>query len=107
MGKLENIIARNQAPKRMPEKVLVSMFIGIVVLLILALAVFTDLGMPPGYVERGSGAAPGSGDHAGSSETRAPGKRVDGVRLGASPRRAAPPSSPTAQPASSTTPPGK
>jgi len=90
MGKLDNIIARNRGSKRMPEKVLASMFIGIVVLLILALAVFTDLGMPPGYVESGSGAGAGSGDRAGTSAAHSTGKRIDGVLLVA-PKRAAPP----------------
>lgn len=64
-----------------------SMALGAVVLVILALAVFTDLGLPPEMRD-----APGARDHAvpaasgsgGSAAAPAPGRarRVDGVLLG-------------------------
>jgi hypothetical protein len=78
VGRLDNIIARNRRPNRLQERVIVSTLLGIVVLLIIALAVFTDLGMPPGA------------DNAGGSIERAPaaphdGKHADGILL----RRAA------------------
>ena len=47
MGRLENIIARSQRGNRPREPVVVSIFFGIVVLLILGLMVFTDLGRSP------------------------------------------------------------
>ena len=47
MGRLENIIARNRRAGRPPERVVVMIGIGLFVLLILVLAVFTDLGTPP------------------------------------------------------------
>lgn len=46
MGRLENIIARNRRAGRPPERVVVMIGIGLFVLLILVLAVFTDLGVP-------------------------------------------------------------
>ena len=47
MGRLENIIARNQRPNRPRERLVVSLSFGAIVLLILALMLFTDLGLPP------------------------------------------------------------
>ena len=47
MGRLENIVARNRRGQRPPERVVVMIGIGLFVLLILVLAVFTDLGTPP------------------------------------------------------------
>ena len=47
MGRLDNIIARNRRPNRLHERLTVSLVLGAIVLLILALAVFTDLGLPP------------------------------------------------------------
>lgn len=47
MGRLDNIIARNRRPKRLQERVIVSTLFGLIVLLVIALAVFTDLGLPP------------------------------------------------------------
>ena len=46
MSRLDNIISRNK-PSRPKEKTVVSLVIGFAILLILALAVFTDLGRPP------------------------------------------------------------
>src|SRR5690349_15388226 len=46
MGRLDNIIARNRRPPRQ-ERVIVSMLLGAIVLLVIVLAVFTDLGLPP------------------------------------------------------------
>ena|GEM_PF-3423335 len=47
MGRLENIIARNQRPNQMRERMVVSLGFGAIVLLILGLMVFTDLGKSP------------------------------------------------------------
>jgi hypothetical protein len=47
VGRLDNIIARNRRPARLQERVIVSMLLGAIVLLVIVLAVFTDLGLPP------------------------------------------------------------
>jgi len=47
VGRLENIIARNQRPNQMRERMVVSLGFGAIVLLILGLMVFTDLGKSP------------------------------------------------------------
>ena len=57
MGRLENIIARNQRRSRPRERLVVSLVFGAVVLLILALMMFTDLGLPAGAA-RTSGPPP-------------------------------------------------
>jgi len=76
MGRLDNIIARNRRPARLQERVVVSIVMGAVVLVILVLAVFTDLGLPPGAASE----RPADG---GSAPVAAPqrGQRVDGVLL--------------------------
>jgi hypothetical protein len=81
LGRLENIIARNQPGRRPREKVVVSIVFGAIVLLILALMVFTDLGLPPDDPadDRAPVVAP-SHD-----------KRVDGVHLWKQPTRPAAP----------------
>src|SRR5262245_51796413 len=76
VGRLENIIARNRRPKRMPERVIASMVMGAIVLLIILLAVFTDLGVPPGAGDTRSG--PG-GQPPAATPRPADGKRVDGI----------------------------
>jgi len=48
VGRLENIIARNKPSMRPRERTLVSLVVGFIILLILGLAVFTDLGTPGG-----------------------------------------------------------
>jgi hypothetical protein len=80
VGRLDNIIARNRRPNRMHERMVVSLVFGAIVLLILALAVFTDLGAPP--------EPPGA---QGAPRAPAPdrGKRVDGVLLRAPPAKPA------------------
>jgi hypothetical protein len=75
MGRLENIIARNQRPNRPRERLVVSLVFGGIVLLILALMVFTDLGLPPGAPTSGT-AAP-----AAAAPRARDGKHVDGVFL--------------------------
>lgn len=84
VGRLENIIARNRRPNQLRERVIVSIVFGAIVLLIIALAVFTDLGLPSEMRDargaRGTQAAP---DRAGDSAGH--GKRVDGVLLRATP----------------------
>jgi hypothetical protein len=46
VGRLDNIIQRNKRGGRPRERTIVSLGIGLIVLLILFLAVFTDLGRP-------------------------------------------------------------
>lgn len=60
MSRLDNIIERNRQ-KRPREKTVVSLVIGFTILLILALAVFTDLGRPPMAEQKP--APPASHDH--------------------------------------------
>ena len=93
MGRLENIIARNRRPNQLRERMIVSLVFGAIVLLIIALAVFTDLGLPPEMRDargaRGTQAAPDSAaDRAGDSagQNAGQGKRVDGVLLRAAPK---------------------
>jgi hypothetical protein len=95
VGRLDNIIARNRRPNRLHERLIVSMVFGLIVLVIIALAVFTDLGVPPDAGDaRGRSGEPGGPDRqAGSSAPGAPaadrGKRVDGVLLRVPPARPA------------------
>jgi len=82
VGRLDNIIARNRGRDRWNERLTTSLVLGAIVLLILALAVFTDLGVPP---EAATDAAPGArpGDPAAGPHGPPPAdhKRVDGVLL--------------------------
>lgn len=87
MGRLDNIIARNRRGNRPRERVVVSLMFGGIVLLILALMVFTDLGLPPGAPPPGA-AAPGAAAPARRD------KHVDGVWL-----RKQPTARPAARPA--------
>jgi len=75
MGRLENIVARNRRPSRMNERLIVSTVIGAIVLLIIALAVFTDLGRPPEARDARDAPAPLAPAAPGH------GKRVDGILL--------------------------
>ena len=85
MGRLENIIARNRRPNQLRERVIVSLVFGVVVLLIIALAVFTDLGLPPEMRGvRGARGTPAAPESAGERADH--GKRVDGVLLRAAPK---------------------
>ena len=88
MGRLENIIARNQRPRGSRERVYVSIGFGVVILVILALMVFTDLGTPP--IPAGAARPPAAG-----SAPAPRGQRVDGVLL-RSPRPARPAPAPPA-----------
>ena len=47
MGRLEDIIARNRRDGRPSEKTLAGAAIGVFILIILGMMVFTDLGKPP------------------------------------------------------------
>lgn len=77
MGRLENIIARNQRPNRPRERLVVSLSFGAIVLLILALMIFTDLGLPPDASRAGASApAP-----ARTAPRAHDGKHVDGIYL--------------------------
>ena len=75
MGRLENIIARNQGRNRPRERLVVSLVFGAIVLLILGLMVFTDLGLPPGAPHEGQAAPVRTGPRPRD------GKHVDGVLL--------------------------
>jgi len=93
VGRLDNIIARNRRPNRLHERLTVSLVLGAIVLLILALAVFTDLGLPPETRER---AGEPAGEQSGSGAHGTPGapaadhdKRVDGVLLRVPPAKPA------------------
>jgi cell division protein FtsN len=77
MGRLENIIARNQRPRGSRERLYVSVGFGVTILVILALMVFTDLGKPP--VPARSAKPPAAGPAAPVPAPR--GQRVDGVLL--------------------------
>jgi len=90
VGRLENIIARNQRPKGSRERLLVMFGFGIAILVILALMTFTDLGMPPAPRRAAPAPAAPSSSGSGASGAGAPGmgapaeqrgKRVDGVLL--------------------------
>jgi hypothetical protein len=75
MGRLENIIARNQRPNRPRERLVVSLSFGAIVLLILGLMVFTDLGLPPSSPQADQ-AAP-----APAAPRSHPGRHLNGVLL--------------------------
>lgn len=77
MGRLENIIARNRRPNQLRERLVVSLVFGAIVLLIIVLATFTDLGLPPD--------APEGAGRAGHTGPAGHGERVDGVLLRATP----------------------
>jgi hypothetical protein len=97
LSRLDNIIARNN--KRPSEKTLVTLVLSGIVLVLLVLAVFTDLGRPPVPVRApgeavGSGSAGAGAGHAVVGEPpRGPVRHVHGVLL------RAPSSSRPAQPA--------
>ena len=84
MGRLENIIARNQRPNRPRERLVVSLTFGAIVLLILGLMIFTDLGLPP-HASDAMRAAP-----APTAPRPREGKHVDGVFLLRTPGAAKP-----------------
>jgi hypothetical protein len=99
VGRLDNIIARNRRPNRLHERLIVSLVLGAIVLVIIALAVFTDLGLPPEARDArgrpGEPAGQASGE-TGSGAQGTPGapaaareKRVDGVLLRAPPAKPA------------------
>jgi hypothetical protein len=99
VGRLDNIIARNRRPNRLHERLIVSLVMGVIVLAIIVLAVFTDLGLPPEARDAGgrpgepagqAGGQPGSGAHGTPSAPAAGrGKRVDGVLLRVPPAKPA------------------
>jgi len=99
VGRLDNILARNRRPNRLHERLIVSLVMGVIVILILALAVFTDLGLPPeardargqpGEAAGQAGGQDGSGAHGTPGAPAAGrGKRVDGVLLRVPPAKPA------------------
>jgi hypothetical protein len=96
VGRLDNIIARNRRPNRLHERLTVSLVLGAIVILILALAVFTDLGLPPEARDaRGRPGEPAGQNRSGAHGTpgapaAARDKRVDGVLLRVPPAKPAP-----------------
>jgi len=96
LGRLENIIARNTKPPS--EKVVVTLALGVIILVLLVLAVFTDLGKPP----IPASAAGTAGSDAAGSGSAAVGRprdtHVDGVLL------RSPHAAPTARPAAAPSP---
>jgi hypothetical protein len=79
VGRLENIIERNQSANRPRERIVVSLVFGGIILLVLALMVFTDLGTPPTPPD-----APRTVTPAGPRD-----KRADGILLRKAPSRPA------------------
>ena len=77
MGRLEDIVARNQHPRRFrKQKFPVGIMLSGFVLLVLVLMIFTDLGMAPAPSSSSSPASPSAAP--GKPQG---GKRVDGVLL--------------------------
>jgi hypothetical protein len=82
VGRLENIIARNRQAHRPSERLVSSVLIGCIVLLILALAVFTDLGRPPDSgAARPRSTTPSTAPSAAPATPGQRGKSIDGVLL--------------------------
>jgi hypothetical protein len=54
MGKLEEIVARNQRASRPRERAFVGIVVGVFILVIIGLAAFTDLGTPPADDDNGA-----------------------------------------------------
>jgi hypothetical protein len=90
VGRLDNIIARNRRPSGLQERVIVSTVFGLIVLLVIALAVFTDLGLPP-EARDAPAARPARPARAAPDPTH----RVDGIRLWKQPVK--PPAAPATQ----------
>lgn len=89
VGRLENIIARNQRPRGSRERFFVMVGFGVAILVIIVLMTCTDLGMPP-VPRRAAPAATepsGGSDAPGAAGAEQRGKRVDGVLLRAPTRR--------------------
>jgi hypothetical protein len=74
VGRLENIIARNQRPAGARERFAIMVGFAVLVFVVAILMMFTDLGVPP-TPARDPAAGPGS-----AAPPRA--RRVDGVFLG-------------------------
>jgi len=79
VGRLENIIARNTKPPS--EKVVVTLALGVIILVLLVLAVFTDLGKPPIPASAGSAAGPDPAGSGSAAVDRPRDKHLDGVLL--------------------------
>jgi hypothetical protein len=93
VGRLENIIARNQRKGRSREKILTQLALGVIFLVLLVLAVCTDLGRPP--QPAAPGPPPVMSGSGGSAAAARPAERIDGVLLRG---RAKPAARPTASP---------
>jgi hypothetical protein len=90
VGRLDNIIARNRRPNRLQERVIVSTVLGAIVLLIIALAVFTDLGLPPdaGHARDAPAVREAPAAPSPAPPRQVDGKRVDGILLRRAPAAA-------------------
>jgi hypothetical protein len=101
VGRLEDVIARNQRSSRnVRERVVVSFVFGGIILLIIVLMVFTDLGKPP-IPSRSSSFNVIPSPGAGSSKVTGPDrhdKRIEGVLLRKAPSHSPAPSNPTPAP---------
>jgi hypothetical protein len=82
VGRLDNIIARNRHPNRSRGRLMGLLAIGAILLVLLVLAVVTDLGIPPTPAPKRGGVAP---EHTAPP----PAKRADGVLLRSPARPAA------------------
>lgn len=60
MGRLDDIIVRNQHRNRFGERFTVAIGVSVFLLIIIGLMVLTDLGLPPEYVEPPPPPAPGT-----------------------------------------------
>jgi hypothetical protein len=88
VGRLEKIIARNRRPNRLQERVIVSMLMGVIVLLVIGLAVFTDLGLPPEARDARDARKPAAAP-APAQAAPGHGRRVDGILLRTPPAKPA------------------
>jgi len=77
VGRLDDILTRNRGEKGPRERTIVSIALGFGLLLIIALVLFTDLGLPDSMRH--------ATDESGSGSAAPANHRADGVRLAAPP----------------------
>lgn len=87
LNRLDDVLERHQRrTKQARERIAWIAIVSGLLVIVVVLLIFTDLGKPPVPVRAAAPAAPAT--------ERGSGQRVDGVLLGA-PKRAAPPAKPT------------